>query len=118
MLQSGLKRSETIRDGKCYFLTWGVHVFRLRVAVGSVADGGFVGVRGELVIQLLGAVDEDGHALHLVTEEEKMNMECQIKTKKKKKTGEGKSAQVLPLDEKFGQNLLREFSAAVSAKTP
>lgn len=71
MLKSGLKRSETIRDGKCYFLTWGVHVFRLRVAVCSVADGGFVGVGGELVIQLLGAVDEDGHALHLVTEEEK-----------------------------------------------
>lgn len=33
------------------------------------------------MIQLLGAVDEDGHALHLVTEEEKMNMECRIKTK-------------------------------------
>lgn len=68
------------------------------------------------MIQLLGAVDEDGHALHLVTEEEKMNMECRIKTKKK--TGDGKSAQVLPLDEKFGQNLFGEFSAAVRAKTP
>lgn len=55
------------------FLTWGVQVFRLGVAVGGVADGGFVRVRGELVIQLLGAVDKNGHALHLVTGNHKIN---------------------------------------------
>lgn len=67
-------RIETITaDGGpsvAYFRTRGVQVFRLGVAVCGVADGGFVGVRGELVIQLLGAVDENGHALHLGTTEE------------------------------------------------
>lgn len=87
MPKSGLKRHKTIRDGTGYFLTWVVHVFRFRVAVCCVADGGFVGVRGELVIQLLGAVDEDGHTLHLVTEEGKVSMECLIETEH---PGEGK----------------------------
>lgn len=50
-----------------FSLTWLVHVLRLRVCVCSVADGGFVGVGGELMIQLLWAVDKNGQTLHLVT---------------------------------------------------
>lgn len=48
-------------------LTWRIHVLGLRVAVGRVAGGGLVGVRGQLVVRLPGAVDENGQTLHLVT---------------------------------------------------
>lgn len=42
------------------FLTWLVQVVGLRVTVRCVTDWGFVGVGGELMIQLLRAVDENG----------------------------------------------------------
>lgn len=50
-----------------FCLTRLVHVLRLRVTVCCVADRGFVGVGGQLMIQLLWAVDENGQTLHLVT---------------------------------------------------
>lgn len=45
--------------------TWLIHVLGLRVRVRCVAEWGFVGVRGKLMIELLWAVDENGKTLHL-----------------------------------------------------
>lgn len=47
-------------------LTWLADVIGLRVAVRCVAHRRIVGVRGQLMIQLLRAVDKNGQMLHLV----------------------------------------------------
>lgn len=52
-------------------LTWLADVVGLRVAVCGVAGWCVVGVRGQLVIQFLRAVDKNGQMLHLVTHTKK-----------------------------------------------
>lgn len=52
---------------KDHQLTGLADVVSLRVAVGGVADRCVVGVRGQLVIQFLRAVDKNGQMLDLVT---------------------------------------------------
>lgn len=47
-------------------LTWLADVIGLGVAVCCVAHRRVVGVRGQLMIQLLRAVNENGQMLHLV----------------------------------------------------
>lgn len=47
-------------------LTWLTDVVSLRVAVCGVADWCIVGVRRQLMIQFLWAVDKNGQMLHLV----------------------------------------------------
>lgn len=49
-------------------VTWLADVISFRVAVGSVADWCVVWVRGQLMIQLLWAVDKNRQMLHLVGE--------------------------------------------------
>lgn len=68
-----------------FCLTWLVHVLRLGVGVCCVADWSFVRVWGELVIQLLWAVDENGKTLHLVPGKKILRIVLK-KTKQKKTT--------------------------------